>query len=195
MAMPATEAAVVVSDIHPDAARVLAFWFEEHDGKDWFGGKPEFDDEVRASFAGTLAAAAACELWSWRTTAHGRLAEIIVLDQFSRQLHRGSAQAFASDPLALALAQEAVAQGLDKAMTVPERQFLYLPYMHSESLAVHDEAMRLFSTLDADLLAYEEKHRAVLVQFGRYPMRNAALGRVSTPEEEAYIAERGGSMF
>ena len=185
----------MATDIHPDAARVLAFWFEEHGSDDWFGGKADFDDEVRAHFAGTLAAASACELWTWRTTPHGRLAEIIVLDQFSRQLHRGSPLAFANDPLALALAQEAVAQGLDEGMTVPERQFLYLPWMHSESLAVHDEAMRLFGTLDADLLAYEEKHRAVLAEFGRYPMRNAALGRTSTEAEKAYIAARAGNMF
>ncbi len=184
-----------VTDIHPDAKRVLTFWFEEHDGKDWFGGKPEFDDEVRRQFSDTLRAAAACELWAWRSTARGRLAEIIVLDQFSRQLHRGSPLAFASDPLALALAQEAVAQGLDTAMTDAERQFLYLPFMHSESLAVHEEAMRLFSSLDADTFAFEEKHRDILLQFGRYPLRNAALGRASTPAEEQYIAARDGNMF
>ncbi|MEP0519526.1 MAG: DUF924 family protein [Hyphomicrobiales bacterium] len=176
--------------------RVLTFWFDEHTSADWFGGKAEFDDAVRENFGTLLESARQSELFAWRDTPKGRLAEIIVLDQFSRQLFRNDASAFASDPLALALSQEAVFQGDDHPLSVIERQFLYMPYMHSESLLVQDESLRVFAGLNsADLLEYAEKHRAVIEQFGRFPMRNAALGRSSTQQEIDYIAERGGSMF
>src|SRR5690606_3874197 len=101
----------------------------EHGREDWFGGKPEFDDKLTAEFAETHMAVAAGEAWTWRTTADGRLAEIIVLDQFSRQIYRGQARAFATDGMALALAQEAVAGGHDQAVEMPQRMFFYLPYM------------------------------------------------------------------
>lgn len=176
--------------------RVLKFWFEDHTSADWFGGKSEFDDAVRANFSALLDSAKQSELFDWRKTPGGRLAEIIVLDQFSRQLHRGDALAFASDPLALALAQEAVAQGDDEALTDVQCSFLYMPYMHSESLVVHNESVRIFAKLgDASGLEYAEKHREVIQKFGRYPMRNQALNRTSTQQEIDYIAERGGSMF
>ncbi len=175
--------------------RVLDFWFVEHGRDDWFGGKPEFDKELSDHFAGTHAAVARGEAWRWRATPQGRLAEIIVLDQFSRQLHRGSALAFASDDMALALAQEAVAGGHDQKLERKQRHFLYMPYMHSESLLVHEEALRLFAALgDAETLKFEELHIECLRRFGRYPRRNTALGRLSTPEEIAYI-EGGTGMF
>jgi uncharacterized protein (DUF924 family) len=186
---------ISMTEIHPEAKAVLDFWFVDHGSKDWYSGSQRFDVELRIVFAPTLKRAECSELWQWRSTPQGRLAEIIVLDQFSRQLYRRSGRAFASDALALALAQEAVAQGQDKALDKDGRQFLYMPYMHSESLAVHDEALRLFETLGNDALEYEKKHREVLLQFGRYPMRNAALARTSTAAELAYIAERGGNMF
>jgi len=174
---------------------VLSFWFVEHSKDDWFGGKPEFDKELADRFAPTHLAVSRGEAWMWRTTPQGRLAEIVVLDQFSRQLHRGSPLAFASDDMALALAQEAIAGGDDLRLTGEQRHFLYMPYMHSESLLVHDEALRLFSALgDAELLKFEQMHLECLRQFGRYPRRNTALGRVSTAEEIAYI-ERGEGMF
>ena len=182
--------------IHPDATAVLAFWFDRHGHDDWFGAKTEFDAAVRDGFGETHARAERSELWQWRTTPEGRLAEIIVLDQFSRQLFRGQARAFASDPLALALAQELVARGEDDRLPLERRIFSYMPYMHSESLAIHDEAMRLFAAPGMEeTLKFEAAHRDTLVRFGRYPMRNAALGRVSTPEETAYMAERAGKMF
>ncbi len=182
-------------EIHADAKRVLTFWFEEHGPKDWFSGEAAFDKEVVAAFSDVQAAATKCEKWEWRATPKGRLAEIIVLDQFSRQIFRNDPRAFASDPLALALAQEAVRAGDDAKLTESERVFVYMPYMHSESLVVHDEAMRLFTALgNADNLEYEKKHRELIARFGRYPKRNAALGRASTPEEEAYIANSEG-MF
>jgi uncharacterized protein (DUF924 family) len=178
------------------AGSILSFWFTEHGPDDWFAYKADFDAKVVSRFGETLRRAAACEFWRWRDTPDGRLAEIIVLDQFSRQIHRGKAAAFASDPLALALAQEAVRTGDDQRIAPPRRVFLYLPYMHSESLAVHDEAVRLFTALgNADTLDFERKHRAVIARFGRYPKRNAALGRESTAEELAYIAEIGDRAF
>ena len=181
--------------IHRDAAAVLAFWFDQHGQDDWFSGDAAFDEKVITGFIDMQVAAAKCELWDWRGTPEGRLAEIIVLDQFSRQIFRGDARAFASDPLALALAQEAVRAGDDVKLTDQQRTFLYMPYMHSESLAVHDEAVRLFTALgNADNLDYEKKHREVIASFGRYPKRNTALGRHSTAEEEAYIASSDG-MF
>lgn len=177
------------------AEDVLHFWFEEHGQDDWFGGEAAFDAKLEAGFAETHAAVARGEAWQWRTTAAGRLAEVIVLDQFSRQLHRGSARAFAQDPMALALAQEAVAGGHDMAIDADRRLFVYMPYMHSESLLIHEEGLRLFTALgDQGVLDYERAHIDVLQRFGRYPRRNAALGRQSTPEEIEYMAS-GEGMF
>ena len=175
---------------------ILDFWFAEHGPDDWFSGSAAFDAEVTARFSETLACAAACELWAWRDTPDGRLAEIIVLDQFSRQIHRGSPQAFATDPLSLALAQEAVRAGDDLKISADRRMFLYMPFMHSESLVVHADAMRLFSSLGSDgALKAEQGHVETLTRFGRYPKRNAVLGRASTPEEDDYITESGNRMF
>lgn len=174
---------------------VLTFWFEEHTREDWFGGKPEFDDKIRSRFGNLVHQAEASELFSWRTTPEGRLAEVIILDQFTRQLFRGQARAFASDPLALALAQEAVANGDDLKLTDMQRQFLYTPYMHSESLVIQDESVRLYAQLDDEGLKFAERHRDTIQRFGRYPKRNEALGRQPTAEEIDYIADTGNSMF
>lgn len=177
-------------------ADIIAFWFDQHGREDWFGGKPEFDAELAQAFAQTHSPVAKGEAWHWRASAEGRLAEIIVLDQFSRQLLRGSPLAFAQDPMALVLAQEAVGQGLDMRVDPVRRAFFYLPYMHSESLLIHEEAMRLYTALgDPDQLDYEVKHRATIERFGRYPARNKALGRASTAAELAYLAEIGDRMF
>ncbi|MGV3650014.1 MAG: DUF924 family protein [Devosia sp.] len=180
--------------ITPDA--VLTFWFSEHGQSDWFGGGPEFDALIAEKFGEAHAGIAKGEAWQWRQTAEGRLAEIIVLDQFSRQLFRNDPRAYAQDPMALALAQEMVAQRLDRALPEERRMFVYLPYMHSESLAIHDEALRLYTELgNPDTLDCERKHQAAIARFGRYPFRNAPLGRQSTPEEEAYMAENAGRGF
>lgn len=177
------------------AEDVIRFWFVDHGSDDWFSSSEAFDAELAAAFADTHAAVAQGEAWSWREAPEGRLAEILVLDQFSRQLFRGSARAFASDSMALALAQEAVAGGNDKALDPQKRMFLYMPYMHSESLVVHEEALRLFTDLDNEnILKFEIAHADCLRRFGRYPRRNAALGRESTAEEKAYIAD-GDGMF
>jgi uncharacterized protein (DUF924 family) len=175
---------------------ILTFWFNELSDKDRFSGAVEIDRIIIERFGELHRRAAQSELFTWRDTADGRLAEIIVLDQFSRQIHRGQGAAFASDALALGLAQEMVRSGDDLLIEAERRSFVYMPYMHSESLAVHDEAVRIFTAFgNADTLDYEIKHRAVIQRFGRYPKRNAALGRQSTADEIAYINDRDGSMF
>lgn len=177
----------------PDA--VLAFWFTELEPAQWWRADPALDAEIRARFAALHRAAAAAELFAWRSSARGRLAEIIVLDQFSRNIHRGTAAAFACDPMALALAQEAVAQGLDLPLEPAHRAFLYLPYMHSESSLIHDEAVRLYAApgLESNL-DFELQHKAIIDRFGRYPHRNVALGRPSTPEELAFLKQPGSAF-
>jgi uncharacterized protein (DUF924 family) len=135
------------------------------------------------------------ELHAWRSDAQGRLAEVIVLDQFSRNIHRGTAGAFASDPVALVLAQEAVAAGALAALGPQERTFLLMPYMHSESAAIHVDAERLFAQhTPATNLDFERRHKAIIDRFGRYPHRNEVLGRDSTAEEIAFLAGPGSSF-
>ena len=175
--------------------KILAFWFEEA-GKDaWWAGDPAFDAQVRRRFAPVLEQASCGELWAWRDRPRGRLAEILVLDQFSRNLHRGMPAAFAQDPMALALAQEAVAAGALATLSPDERCFVLMPYMHSESAVIHVEAERLFGMYaPPDNLTFERRHKAIIDRFGRYPHRNAILGRASTPEEQAFLAEPGSSF-
>ncbi|MBT8446197.1 MAG: DUF924 domain-containing protein [Gammaproteobacteria bacterium] len=175
------------------AADVIHFWFTEAGPGRWFKTSREFDQLCRERFLPTLEAAARGECASWRATPSGRCAEIIVLDQFSRNLYRNEARAFAQDSLALELAREAVASGDDQRMHQDERYFSYMPYMHSESLAAHDDALPLFETLGKpDALRYERAHRDVIARFGRYPGRNAALGRESSDAELVYLASEGG---
>lgn len=177
------------------AADVLNFWFVEHGHTDWFGGKPEFDAAIAEQFSDTHAAIARGEGWDWRSTADGRLAEIIVLDQFSRQLFRGKAKAFATDGQALALAQEAVGGGHHQFVPMPKRMFFLLPFMHAESLAMQRESVRLHMALSSpDNLKFAREHAEVIERFGRFPRRNAALGRETTVEEEAYIVSTQGAF-
>ena len=177
------------------AADILNFWFVEHGHADWFGGKPEFDAAIAAEFTDTHAAVARGEGWDWRSTAEGRLAEIIVLDQFSRQLFRGQAKAFATDGMALALAQEAVGGGHHHFVPMPNRMFFLLPFMHSESPAMQQESVRLHMALgQPDILKYAQEHAEIVRRFGRFPRRNAALGRESTADEEAYIVSTQGAF-
>jgi len=174
---------------------VLHFWFDELDNKARFAKDEALDARMRQRFGAMLQAAAAGELWAWRGTAHGRLAEVIVLDQFSRNIWRGDARSFAQDPQALVLAQELVAGGHDQALTPAQRAFAYMPFMHSESALVHQRAVELFSQPGLDNeLAFELRHKAIIDRFGRYPHRNAILGRASTANEEAFLAEPGSSF-
>jgi uncharacterized protein (DUF924 family) len=175
---------------------VLKFWFVDHGQEDWFGAKPEFDALIAAEFGETHTAVVRSEAWRWRTTPEGRLAEIIVLDQFSRQLFRGRPEAFAFDPIALTLAQEAVAGGHHNFVPVPQRMFVLLPYQHSESAAVQAESVRLHMAMGVpDVMKYAEGHAQCISRFGRFPKRNAALGRTNTPVEAEYLAGREGQAF
>ncbi|MBD8065778.1 DUF924 domain-containing protein [Devosia sp. PTR5] len=175
---------------------IIQFWFVDHGKQDWFGGKPEFDAELAEAFGNLHPQIAAGEAWSWRVTPEGRLAEIVALDQFSRQLHRGRAEAFAQDRMALALAQEAISQGADDAVDRAWAAFFYLPFMHSESLVIQEEGVRLYTQHgDPDNLDFMLKHRDTIARFGRFPFRNAALGRQSTAEELAYMREQGDRSF
>ena len=177
------------------AADVLDFWFRECTPKQWFASDPDFDATLGARFGDTVGRALRGELSAWRTTPHGRLAEVLVLDQFARNLGRGSAAAFAGDGMALVLAQEAVAGGALAALSPEERTFLLMPYMHSESPAVHVDAERLFREhAPAANHDYELRHKAIVDRFGRYPHRNAVLGRRSTPDELEFLQQPGSSF-
>lgn len=171
---------------------VLAFWFGEIDPRLWFAADSDFDDLIRGRFLGLIDQAAAGELFPWRVTAAGRLAEIIVLDQFPRNVHRNTAQAFAHDPMALVLAQEAVAAGALDLLEPTQRSFLLLPYMHSESPQIHAVAARLFRDFAPALnYDFELRHKAIIDRFGRYPHRNELLGRISTADELEFLAQPG----
>ncbi len=172
---------------------ILHFWFEEHGSADWFAKSDVFDAEIREKFSEVHRKAATGEIAAWRMTMRGRLAEIIVLDQFSRNMFRGTPKAFAYDGLALHLAQEAVATGYLDDLKPAERTFLLMPYMHSESPDVHIESLRLFTSLgNEEALRYERAHKDIIDRFGRYPHRNAILGRTSTLDEEAFLSTHPG---
>lgn len=174
---------------------VLRFWFQELQSAAWWRVDADLDQTIRTRFAALHDRAAQAELYEWRSTARGRLAEVIVLDQFPRNMFRGQARAFATDPMALVLAQEAVAAGADHALESHQRVFLYMPYMHSESRAIHQVAERLFRDhAPPDNLDFELRHKAIVDRFGRYPHRNAALGRTSTAEEIEFLAQPGSSF-
>ena len=174
---------------------VLRFWFEESTPRQHFSKDPEFDALIRERFATLHAQAVAGELVDWRPTPQGRLAEIIVLDQFSRNLFRDKPESFAQDDMALTLAQEAVRTGADRELTPQQRVFLYMPYMHSESDAIQAESVRLYGELGLqENLRFAEAHKAIIDRFGRYPHRNEILGRPSRPDELAFL-EMPGSSF
>ena len=174
---------------------ILDFWFTELTTKQHFIKDAALDEAIRGRFGGTLEAAARCELFAWRATAEGRLAEIIVLDQFSRNVYRDTPRAFAQDALALVLAQELVASGQDRSLPEAKRVFAYMPDMHSESELVHTQAEALFTQLGIqDNLNFELRHKAIIDRFGRYPHRNPILGRTSSAEELAFLAEPGSSF-
>jgi uncharacterized protein (DUF924 family) len=179
--------------MQPDA--ILHFWFDELTEKQHFAKDAALDALMVQRFGALLERAARCELFGWRSTPAGRLAEIIVLDQFSRNVWRDTPRAFAQDALALALAQELVLRGDDAQLAVAQRRFAYMPYMHSESVAVHQEALRLFALPGLeDNLRFERLHLAILERFGRYPHRNAILGRASTAQELAFLQEPGSAF-
>lgn len=176
---------------------VLKFWFEEIEPKQWWIKDADFDAEVKIRFEAVYQQAIRCELYSWRKQPEGRLAEVIVLDQFSRNMYRDQAQAFAYDALAIALTQAAIDMAADHFLLNQPRKlaFLYMPLMHSESLLIHEQAVRVFSKpgLESNL-EFEYKHKVIIEQFGRYPHRNEILGRTSTSEEIKFLQQPGSSF-
>ena len=174
---------------------VLDFWFNELEQKQWYVKDQKLDHLIASRFGETHRAAIHCELSEWRANLPGRLAEIIVLDQFSRNMYRDQPAAFANDPMALTLSQEAIQHCDVTSITPIERSFLYVPFMHSESLVIHEQAVKLYTELGIeDNLDYEHRHKAIIEQFGRYPHRNAILGREGTAEELEFL-EKPGSRF
>ena len=177
------------------AQDILRFWFDDTPPARWWKADAAFDALIAQRFGDLHARAAQAELSRWRSSAEGRLAEVLVLDQFSRNVHRSTPRAFAQDGMALVLAQEAVAGGADTEMAATQRSFLYLPFMHSESRAVHEQALALYTALgDENNLHFEQRHKAIIDRFGRYPHRNAVLGRTSTPEEVEFLTQPGSSF-
>jgi uncharacterized protein (DUF924 family) len=171
---------------------ILDFWFSELTDKQHFTKDAALDAVIQQRFGTVLNMASRSELFSWRSSPAGRLAEIILLDQFSRNVWRDTPRAFAQDPLALALAQELVLRKDDRQLSMRQRYFSYMPFMHSESLLVHQEALRLFGRPGfEDALRYEQQHLAILQRFGRYPHRNTILGRESSAEELSFLKEPG----
>ena len=169
---------------------VLDFWFQTLKPSDWFKKSRELDAQIKAQFESTYHQVVAGETSHWRDSAEGRIAEIIVLDQFARNMFRDTPLAFSADPLALALAQEAIRCGGHLELDDTQRTFLYMPFMHSESPRIHEQAMDLFK--DLANLDFEIRHKAVIDRFGRYPHRNKILGRVSTAEEIEWMANNSG---
>lgn len=175
--------------------QVLEFWFEEIEPRQWWVKDENLDTLIRDRFAVLYDKAKSCELFSWRSRPEGRLAEIITLDQFPRNMFRDTPDAFATDSLALALAQEAVSLGFDQSLTPSQRSFLYMPYMHSESRAIHEVAVPLFrKNANESAYEYELKHKEIIDRFGRYPHRNEILGRASTPEEVEFLKLPGSGF-
>jgi uncharacterized protein (DUF924 family) len=185
------------------------FWFGELDENGvcrtdrnalWFGADEATDAHCRDRFGAALALALAGKLDSWASTDRGLVALVVLLDQFSRNIHRGAAQAFDGDPMALALAQDTIASGRHLCLPVIHRVFLYLPLEHSEDLALQDTCVSLFEELAkasdhaqfASFTRYAAAHRDVIAKFGRFPHRNALLGRQSTPDELAYLEQHSG---
>ena len=186
------------------AEQVIHFWFGTPPGEGtraaWFRKDAAFDEEIRTGFGALVREALDGGLRAWDATPRGALARIVLLDQFTRNIFRGGAQSFAGDPLALAAAQALVARGDDRPLSGVMRQFAYLPFEHAEDAAAQAESLRLFARLAAehpplaDVEVWAKKHAHIIARFGRYPHRNAVLGRASTPEEVAFLREPGSSF-
>lgn len=175
--------------------QVLAFWFGEIDPEHWFGRPAEIDADIRRRFSATHLRLATHVDEVWRVSPESRLAAIIVLDQFPRNIYRGTPLAFATDELARNEARTAVDAGMDAAVAPERRCFFYLPFEHSEALVDQERSVALFAALgNAEYLDYAMRHRDVVARYGRFPHRNPILGRFSTHEEEAYLAGEGAGF-
>ncbi|RYY73388.1 MAG: DUF924 domain-containing protein [Gammaproteobacteria bacterium] len=174
---------------------VLDFWFKEINSQQWWVKDKNFDQLIGERFSAVHRQASMGELFEWRECAEGRLAEIIVLDQFSRNMFRDRPESFEQDTLALVLAQEAIFNDLDKVIPIEWRSFMYMPFMHSESLVIHDHAIKLFGQEGMEFnLDFERKHRVIIEKFGRYPHRNAILKRESTQAELEFLKQPDSSF-
>lgn len=179
-------------DVHAKAAEVLGFWFDLLMPEQWFRGSSSTDEEIRELFAPLRDQVLASEAAGWRDDPEALLAVVILLDQFSRNIHRGTAQAFAADPLARSLTLEAIDKGWDTDLPAERRQFLYMPLMHAEDRETQKLSCQCFEALgDERNLKYAHDHAEVIERFGRFPSRNAALGRDSTEAEQAYLSQPG----
>ncbi|HEY2818671.1 MAG TPA: DUF924 family protein [Casimicrobiaceae bacterium] len=188
--------------VDPLAREILDFWFGEPpftERVEWFRKDPAFDATIRARFGTTTAAACAGAFGEWCHDPHGALARVIVVDQFTRNVYRGTPAAFSADARALVTAEDAIAAGFDQRLAGYERWFLYMPFVHSEDHAMQDRAIALFTALAAATgldspLPWTKRHADVIYRFGRFPHRNAILGRASTPDEIAFLAMPGSTF-
>ena len=193
--------------LDPAAQDVLDFWFgapgsPEHgrERQAWFRKDAAFDRAIATRFGALIDGALAGALAHWQAEPLGALAEIVVLDQFTRNVFRDTPRAFAGDARALQAARTLVAGGADRGLLAVQRQFIYLPFEHAESPALQDEALRLFEQLAADhpqqagLVEWADKHRVIIERFGRFPHRNLVLGRVSTAEEIEFLKQPGSGF-
>src|SRR5512134_3066534 len=173
-----------------EVQEILEFWFSEEAERLWFASTPAFDQEIRRRFAERFAEGASGQLRSWEETPEGCVALCILLDQMPRNMFRGSPRAFATDAKALAIAERAVNRGFDRELPPEHKQFLYMPFCHSEELANQVRALALFEAAGLrESLEFAKDRVAVMRRFGRFPHRNAVLGRTSTPEELKFLAE------
>jgi len=174
---------------------IIQFWFEELTPQQWFIKDLALDKSMKMRFSDIHHSATLGELYTWRGTPEGRLAEIIILDQFSRNIHRDTPLAFAYDATALVLAQEAISLKADEQVAFEHRMFMYMPYMHSESALIHTIAVELFSLPGTEYnYEFELKHKAIIDKFGRYPHRNKILNRESTAEEIEFLNQPDSSF-
>ena len=185
----------------PDFADVLDFWFGASDSRErgrprkaWFQKSEPFDEEIRRRFLGTWERAARGELERWLATPLASLALVIVLDQFPRNMFRGTARAFSSDSPALAAARSMIERQFDRLLSPVERTFAYLPFVHAEDLAAQRSSLALFQPLDPEYIESAKRHHEIIARFGRFPHRNAMLGRESTAAEAEFLKEPGSSF-
>ncbi len=174
---------------------VLEFWFEELAASDWFQGGDALDARIRERFRDLHEALREQVPTTWRVNAQAALAAVVVLDQFPRNMYRGNARAFATDGLALDIARHAIACGFDRELSEVQRKFLYLPFQHSEEKSMQSHSMELFESLGSETdLRYARRHKEIIDRFGRFPHRNEALRRASTPEEIEFLESPGSSF-
>jgi uncharacterized protein (DUF924 family) len=174
---------------HQAIAALIDFWFDDATKPRWYDSNQAFDDRCRQRFEELVARAAEGKLHVWEQSADGALALVLLLDQMPRNIYRGSEKAFACDPLAVAVAKRAIERGFDQELDLEKRKFLYLPFMHSEVLAEQEQSLALSKAVgDEKTLHYAKDHADIIRRFGRFPHRNAILGRQNTADEEAFLA-------